>query len=349
MPTGRYRRALLGALGLAAFAGPATGSGCAAGFAPSSALQGLRVLAVETDKPYAQPGDTLTLEMVYTDTKGDPADVQIVWLGGCYNPAGDTYYGCYSQFASALSDLDPTSPGVAGLLGFGKTFTFTLPEDLLTSRKSAAGAPSYGLAYVFFAACAGTLGPAPAESSGAAGSFPLGCFSKDGERLGAERFVPGFTQVYAFADGRSNNNPVVEDLTLDGVPISETEPPEVKLCPAPVATRLGPTACSESDAFSTCTSYELSVVVPDDVAEVDPEGKQPDGSPVYEAVWVDYFADKGDIQTSVTLVSDATTGIRDEYQTKWIAPPEAGPVEVWAVVHDARGGQTAIKRTLQVK
>ena len=88
--------------------------------------------------------------------------------------------------------------------------------------------------------------------------------------------------------------------------------------------------------------------MPRDVAEVDPSGKQPDGQPLHEAVWVDYFADQGDINSSTALVSDASLGIQTGYDTLWTPPPTPGPAKLWAVVHDSRGGVTPIERTVWV-
>src|SRR5262249_40406118 len=61
---------------------------------------------------------------------------------------------------------------------------------------------------------AGKIGPVPPSGTGKAGSFPFGCFDPDGNQLGPDSFVPGYTQVYAFEDGRVNANPRVLDLDI---------------------------------------------------------------------------------------------------------------------------------------
>src|SRR5262249_13071880 len=143
-------------------------------------------------------------------------DPTIVWLGGCFDPPGDQYFACYEQLADLLQkagDIDALA--ATGLAGRGPRFMLKLPEDIVSRRPEPAdGAPWYGIAYVFFVACAGELRPVPPEGTGAAGYFPIGCFSKKtGERLGADDFVPGFTQIYVFADGRPNTNPTIDDIT----------------------------------------------------------------------------------------------------------------------------------------
>jgi hypothetical protein len=49
------------------------------------------------------------------------------------------------------------------------------------------------------------------------------------------------------------------------------------------------------------------------------------------------------------LVSDATTGITDDHKTKWLPPSEPGLLNLWAVVHDARGGTTVLQRSVTVE
>src|SRR5277367_7128075 len=111
----RLRRPLLESLALLAFVGPTVGSGCGSGFAPISQVSGLRVLAVVADKPYAHPGDTVTFTMTYADPPGDTEPPQILWIGGCVNPIGDEYYGCYEQILK-----DP-------IIGSGTTFSVPVP------------------------------------------------------------------------------------------------------------------------------------------------------------------------------------------------------------------------------
>jgi hypothetical protein len=350
------RRPVLGALALALLTGPALSSGCAAGFAPSSQVDGLRVISVAADAPYAAPGEQVKLTLTYGDSRAGAAAPTILWLNGCVDPDGDSYYGCYAQLAGLFQGIsDPQKLIETGAVGFGPTFSFTLPDDIISRRpKPAAGNPYYGIAYVFFAACAGKLQIVPPEGTSAAGSFPLGCFNDKGERLGADSFVPGFTQVYAFADGRPNNNPPIDDLTLDGESITgdATTGPKVAHCHVPEDDRLGPPSCGKLDPSRECTSYQISIKVPadvDEVAEVDPSAPQADGQPLRETVWVDYLSDTGDFKSDARLVSDAVTGLQPDLAVEWFPPPDPGPVRIWAVVHDNRGGQTVIERFVVVE
>jgi hypothetical protein len=377
------RRAILGSLALAMLAAPVLASGCAAGFEPISQVDTLRVLAVVADKPYAQPGDQVTLEMTYDNPSG--AKPLVAWVAGCVNPPGGQYYLCYEQLAPVLQSFasGQLPPGV----GLGDTFTFTVPDMpgmqgiLSPPACTSPSARSYGVAYVFFAVCNGTLGPAPSEGSGLAGSFPIGCFDSMGNPLGENDFVPGYTQVYAFCDKRTNQNPriaigdgfggiVVQKIDADDNLVSGgTVGPNDTLdsCPVAEADRSTSGGCGKTDPYQACTGYQITVDVPDDVAEPDPSSTDMNGNELHEIVWVDYFADGGDIDSPVLLVSDATTGIQrgtdglgnpqNKFATRWVAPspvdvdgsPTTQTVNIWAVVHDSRGGETVATRQLTVQ
>jgi hypothetical protein len=123
----------------------------------------------------------------------------------------------------------------------------------------------------------------------------------------------------------------------------------------------------------------VTVEVPATVADWDP------ANGVYETVWVDYFADLGDIDTPVLLVAAAesstsgpnpdggyppSSGVQvGKYVVHWVAPPPPPPVPIgdagsdggdagadavtppetatiWAVVHDSRGGSTVVSHQI---
>ena len=125
-------------------------------------------------------------------------------------------------------------------------------------------------------------------------------------------------------------------LALDGNEIPEGESPTVAACPLSEEDRQV-AGCEAKDPKSECTIYEVDVLVPSDVAKVDPDGTGREGEQLTEPVWVDYDADGGDLESSVKLLSDALTGYNDDHKVEWIPPDKPGLYNVWAVVHDARG------------
>ncbi|WP_437736642.1 hypothetical protein [Sorangium sp. So ce1335] len=371
----RWRRALLGTLALGAIAAPAISAGCVAGFDPPSLVDGLRVFAVVADKPYADPGEEVTFRIHYQDGLGGPEDgsrpVTVYWFGGCENPIGDDYYGCYPQFAELAEKFDawqragdPTAPlpdlnGVRP--GIGDTYTIKIGEGILDGRVPPVSGPAYGSAYVFFVACTGTLGPVEDQGTGRAGTFPVACFDSEGRRLGPDSFVPGYTQVYVFEaeaaaeggpdvgprGGRRNANPALNGLELDGAEMSEDISSLAEATPCPIdAEERREVGCNAKDPLDACRTYTIEAMIPEDVAEPDPDAKL---EPLKEIVWVNYFADMGDIDGGIKLVSDASRGYLGGHAVTWIPPAEPGIATITAVVRDARGGASVIQRLVRVE
>ncbi|WP_438019616.1 hypothetical protein WMF18_11305 [Sorangium sp. So ce315] len=375
----RWRRALLGTLALGAIAAPAISAGCVAGFDPPSLVDGLRVFAVVADKPYAAPGEEVTFRIHYQDGLGGPEDgsrpVTVYWFGGCENPIGDDYYGCYPQFAELAEKFDawqragdPTAP-LPDLNGvrpsIGDAYTIKIGEGILDGRKPPASGPAFGSAYVFFVACTGTLGPVEDQGTGRAGTFPVACFDGEGRRLGPDSFVPGYTQVYVFEveadpeadpgadpeDGaeerRRNANPALNGLTFDGDEMSEDVATLAEATPCPIdAEERREVGCNARDPIDECRTYTIEAMIPEDVAENDPDAKL---QTLKEIVWVNYFADLGDIDGGIKLVSDASRGYLGGHAVTWIPPAEPGIATITAVVRDTRGGSSVVQRLVRVK
>src|SRR5262249_31524206 len=151
-----------------------------------------------------------------------------------------------------------------------------------------------------------------------------------------DNFVPGYTQVYAFEDGRTNQNPTIctdrdpmmcpgdnKRGNVNGIIVQELDDNDnlvsggivkdgdtVASCSVSEANRSTAGGCGRTNPYKACSRYQITVDVPDDVAEPDPSSTDMNGNPLHEIVWVDYFADGGDIETPVLLVSDAIAGIQ---------------------------------------
>lgn len=369
------RRAVLGTLGALALFGPAVFSGCAVSFSPPGKVNSLRVISVATDKPYIEPipadeceADpdkcTVHFKMDLYDGSGLDRRINILWIGGCFNPDGDQYSLClfpaieiYNQYKDQLEIVKeggiPELPeGVP--FGFGPEFSLVVP-DIVSSREAPKFGPHYGIGYVFFLACAGYFDIIE-ENPSAASNFPIGCFDRETKQpLGPDSYVPGYTQIYSFADGRQNGLPPVTGITLDGEVMPEGEPDAgaelitVPRCDVPPDERNQPPSCSREDPFTACTAYEIQVEVPENVAEVDPDAKGSDGEPLTETVWVNYLSDNGDFDGDIKLINDPQTGYQKEHKVMWLPPAEPGVARIWAVVRDARGGSTTVVRYVNVE
>jgi hypothetical protein len=295
------------------------------------------------------PGDEISLKLLYWDGKaatGARRDIEICF-STCFNPLGDLYYNCYTQLpssprcvvAGAAADasasapfLDASSGGDAGVSP-GETdhvasYSLKIRDDIVSSRPPPANGAPYGLAYVLFTVCAGRVGPrTPANPN----DLPLGCFDELGNALGADDFVPGFSSVYVYGD-RRNLNPVINDLSLfancSGSDCSlkgSAEPNAMNVREVP--------SCPSGD----CT-IDLKVDVDRNSAEVDIGSFGLHGEQLQEQLWVAFYATRGDFTKPLRLVNDASSGWNDDNATGFKVPAEVGPVRLWAIVHDNRGG-----------
>lgn len=354
------RRALLAGLAALCVGAPCCGSG--AGGRPSQ-VESLRVIAVTADNPYVKPGDkSVTFSLTYADAldsvKDGPREVQVTWLGGCVNPIGDTYLGCFAQFpkifqalagggAGDLSGLfwqETLKPELSGAPS-SASFAMALPDDILAGSLPTATNTTFSTAYVFFAVCAGEVRPATSNT----GDFPLVCYDKvTGDQLSPDSYVVGYTQVFAFSDGRTNTNPPVMGLKFDGEDTGESEESAKVVAACKAATDSAAQQGCGAPSTEECDQYPVEALV-DDVAEVDPESSAEAMAPAKEAVWVDYFADAGSFDGAKKLIYDPTRGYITDHSTKWTPPAEAGLVTLWAVVHDARGGANVLRRFVRVE
>ncbi len=331
---------------------------CAPDFDPPSEIKTLRVLAVQKDRPYAAPGEDVTLSMLWHDgTSRAPRDVQVMWLSGCKNPAGDLFAGCFESFAGADLGSVACDPGADVNVCFGNEFTFRVPSSIISERPPPQdpAQPRYGLSYVFFAACGGVIGPAP--SGGGSFEFPIACFA-DAEmtkRLGPEHFVAGYTAVYSYESIR-NTNPIVTGFEFNGVPVDpicigadcadrSNDPPE------PVDCQAGNVPCvfaCEDDGDEKCPKFEIKPIVDRASAERDHISSNLESKELEEQMWINYYVDRGGLKSDVRLLNDALRGWNEDYGTEFRAPKKTGPMNVWAVVHDNRGGVEWVRVRVQV-
>jgi hypothetical protein len=333
-----------------------TATACGPSFDPSNEIVSLRVLGVKKDKPYAQPGEDVSLQLLWHDAKG-PRDVQRAFIGGCINPAGDLYYGCFAEYAKNAAAGEPPA------FALGDTFSVTLPNDIISSRPTPEeGRSAYGVYIVFFAVCAGSLSFDMSTDGTAVGStgLPVRCLDEDGVALGSDDFVVGYSSIYSFADA-TNDNPVyvvdsngktqfeVAGAAVEADCVGEacqgTAPLEVD-CDAEPARCID--ACDD-DGDDACPEIEVKPAINEqDNVERDVVSSRLFGEDVTEQMWVNYYVDRGSM-SQVRLLNDATSGWNAKYRGELRAPKEPGPLQIWSVIHDNRGGMEFARVTLQVK
>ena len=337
--------------------------GCAPEFDKVSELQTLRILAVQKDKPYARPGETVTLSMLWRDaTEKAGRSVQVQWLTGCNNPAGDLYFSC---LASPLVPAVPVfCPDPSGQPCNNK-LELPIPSNILDRPPSSDPTqPPYGLSFVFYAICAGTLGEVPGATER---EFKLGCFDGQGNRLGSDDFVAGYSAIYAYGDtlvnGReiTNNNPPVLGFFFKDSEVTQR-------CLGDECLNLpdwssfdcdsGVVPCvdtCEHDGDESCPPHKIRPKLVESESDLPayPEEDVVSNATrernIREQMWINYYTEKvsprtpgngGGVKSEVRLLNDAFSGTNDDYGTEFYAPKEPGVTVIWAVVHDNRGGMS---------
>lgn len=334
-------------------------------FDPQSKVTSVRMFGVRPDKPYAKPGETVTLEVLAADGRRDKTrPMKIFWIPiVCINPREDFYYLCFlpSQTpdggtidgGTRLAPPFPPDGGAAqadagvrpdvgggglssipvGLdlspfLPQGPTFSFRMPDDVIQPRR---GTLPYGLAIVFNIACAGQVRLAERVGN-APQQVPIQCTDEEGVPLSPNDYVIGINRVYSYAD-RTNANPVVERVTLDGVDVDPKEGITVDRCVA--------------DRRADCKPVKIDVKVSDSSWEPNPSTGAASGK--REQIWVAYYSDLGDLKDDARLLFDSTKGRIGESDVEYRAPYEPGDGTLWAVVHDNRAGAAFVVLPLHVK
>ncbi|MEM6789825.1 MAG: hypothetical protein AAGA56_03650 [Myxococcota bacterium] len=328
-------------------------TGCGDTFDRASEVKTVRVLGIRKTPAFARPGGTVDYAMLLHDGRPDRSEpVQVTWLGGCHNPPGDQFAGCFRKLAEAVRAT--ASPGTPRI-GFGETFSYRIPDDIITSRDALPDPdrPPYGTSFMFFAACAGEL---RVDENPAPDALPVGCFDRAGRRLGADDWVLGYTVSFVY-DTLENAIPGVTGLRLQGrtVPvdcideacIDATENAAID-CDDGTDPRCID-ACAADGDEDACPELSLEPIVTPGSAEVDPIASISKETETFEQVWVDYFATRGFVGAELRLISGADDGPRDDFTSRFYAPAAPGPLSMWAVVKDSRGGTSWVRVRLQVR
>jgi hypothetical protein len=336
------------------------------GFDPASKVDSVRLFVVKADKPYAKPGETVTLEALVTDARKDkPRPAKLYWIPIlCLNPQNDLYYLCFAPpgdggrqagttqlvpigpladagagdggaDAGALAGNDPfasipTGVDLAPFLPQGPTFSFRMPDNAVKQRE---GSAPYGLGVVFNVLCAGRVEFATRDPGGGVQQVPVLCTDENGTKLPPSDYVIGISRVYAYPD-RINTNPVIEKLRLEGNDVVPAQGITVDAC----------TTAKERD----CKENKLGIQVSDSSWELNPSEVTPNGE-IREQIWVDWYSDIGKFDDDARLLFDAKLGRVSDSDVTFRAPKSAAEGTLWGVVHDNRGGASWIVVPLHVR
>lgn len=324
-------------------------------FDRQSKVTTVRMFGVRADKPFASPGETVTLTTLVADGRRDkPRPLKVFWIPVvCTNPREDLYYACFipgsatdggptltAPFpadasappadAGAGSALDriPRDVDLGDFLPQGDTFSFQMPDDIIQPR---AGSAPYGLAIVFNIACAGQVRYVGRQGINPQ-QVPIQCTDESGRQLSPDDYVIGINRVYAYGD-RTNANPIVERVTLDGADVDLDAGITVDHCVA--------------DKRADCREWKIDVKVSDASWEPNPEPGE--ATDQHEQIWATYYSDLGDLGDDARLLFDSKAGRISDSDVKYRAPYAPGDGTMWIVVHDNRVGAAFVVLPFHVK
>src|SRR5687767_3104361 len=137
---------------LGLFAALALIGSCGSGdFEPQSKIESVRILASRVDKPYAKPGETVSLELLaYDGRRKKERETKIYWIPfPCMNPRNDLYYACFiPQAGQADAGTGSTGSGFGALragvdltpyLPTGATYSFKMPDNAIATHPPVQG------------------------------------------------------------------------------------------------------------------------------------------------------------------------------------------------------------------
>jgi hypothetical protein len=276
------------------------------------------VLAVQADKPYARPGETVHLSALSIDTKERP----VVWAWApCLVPDATSVDGCLGELTSGNR---PISESVFAS-GEGVTeVDYTVPSDALDGLSPLAR--SQAVAGILSIACPGKL-----DLRRDARGIPFRCTDPESGRvLDLDETVVGLKRIM-LRDSERNDNPVIDAILFDGKAWREDDIQEVDSCN------------TSDDNYDDCPGapkHRVSVRIGRESVE---SGQDEFARAFTEQVVVQYYTTEGIFEDPVRTAEDATTG--------WVARRRASGDEVslWFVVRDDRGGVSWAERRVAVK
>lgn len=343
------RRKILTSVFLALVASAIAMFACGGEFQPKSKVDSVRLFAVRADKPYARPGETVTLEALVTDQRRDkPRAMKVYWIPVvCLNPRDDLYYLCFTAGgdggagnptrlipigaaadaglgggmggAGGLQQI-PTGVDVSAFLPQGNTLSFKMPDDAIQPRT---GSDPYGLAVVFNVVCAGQIRFGTIDPARGPQQVPIQCTDEEGNLLSPNDYVIGISRVYSY-EKRVNTNPVIQKVTHRGADVDLNAGITVE-------------KCRDVKKRMDCPEIKIDIRVSDESWEEN-VGEVTRGQQLREQIWASYYTNIGEFENDARLLFDTRSGRVSESEVVFRAPADPMDGTMWMVVHDNRGG-----------
>jgi hypothetical protein len=245
----------------------ALSSACSDGLDPSSRLVNLRLLAVEADKPSAEPGDTVTLRALYANVDARPLSWGYALCDG-------------SSSSAALDCLRALDLDTLRIFTDQPEYVLTMPEPTSAGQRPV----SIGVAVIV---CPGEI------VRGDTHGVPLAC-EVDGEPLDINDFEMGVKRIF-YAQGSDNLNPRIATLGFDGEPWPEDEVKTITAC-----TR------DTEDVEECKAEFRHTILVEAEDGAVESFFDN-DGATVEEQVVAQFYATGGTFEYDVRTIGTAST------------------------------------------
>ncbi len=288
-------------------------------FAPSSAVDTLRVLAVQADKPFAAPGEDVKLSALVADPLGNGRPLHFAF-GTCINPGSGEIQDCVARLGPMRTV--PVTDTSAEL-------DVTVPAGALVGLQIPIGTVG-----VVFAVCAGTFAPQP-RAFGA----PIGCVDDKGSLVSRDGFMWGMKRITVIL-GVRNGNPSITETKID---VSRNAWEETSNIPIK--------ACPPGDVASCPSSLKHAIDVTMDPLSIE---SYPDPLDLRQARTEDvvlfFFASQGAFGDEVVRPVSADAGAPQTFTTVWVpvAVDPARTVDFWFVLRDDRGGTSFVHRSATI-
>lgn len=294
-------------------------AGCSEDFDPASRVTTFRVLAVQTDAPFAEPGQTVQLSALSYDPLARP----VTWAWAmCDGAADSSVMACIQRF----SEVSQAAGGPTWLAyGEGQnTAAVTIPADALDRLPpEARWQATVGVLSV---ACPGAL-----EIDSANPELPFRCSdSMSGRELELDEYVIGVKRV-SVRESDQNQNPVIERIEFDGADWPEGEVKEVEACD------------TDENDYTACSGSSLNDVAAIVSLESFESGRDEFQRDYSEQLVIQHYSTEGIFESEVRVADDPKTG--------WVARKSASGSELslWFVARDDRGGVSWTERRVRVR
>jgi hypothetical protein len=292
---------------------------------PASLVTDPRIIAVVQDPPEVAPGGMVQAQMFAVDPNGSirPAPDGVAW-DLCVAPKPPAENNVVSRACLGGEGLMPAGMGISVALSIPPTACALHGPDTPPTKP---GEPP--------------LRPRDADVTGGYYQPVSVRLRASGDQaFGLERLLcnlPGVSADVAQDFSKrylANKNPVIGSLTLDGAPLAPlsdpaTPPPEVVVPPGRGVTLQLAWPAASRESFPVFEVGRRQIV--DHLEEI-------------VASW---------FVTAGTMDRDRTGRAEDEpdnaVTNSWTAPAAAGPVHVWVVLRDNRGGAAVAEYAVQVR